>query len=416
MNKLTALALAALLLLIPAGGVAANLTITPDHADGCYAVSESVTWTVTGGTAETALPYTVRAGGLTEVAKGTLSFTDGKTKVTAKLDRPGALLLTVALDEKKKVRGGAAVAWPEIKPSAPEPADFDSFWKEKLKELAAIPTNPLLEEVDSGVPEIRLWKITMDNIRGTKIHGYLARSKGESPLPAMLQVQYAGVYALQKDWVLGPAKNGWLALNIMAHDLPVDREKSFYEAQSNGPLKDYTTQGADDRDKSYFLRMYLSCYRAVDYLAGRSDWNKSTLVVQGGSQGGMQGLITAGLQPAVTVVTVDVPAGCDQTGGLVGRAIGFPWWTGNAARTKTSGYYDPVNFAKRIRCPALVGMGLCDTICPPEGVFAMYNQITAPKRLVIMPAAEHVGWHAAYDTVRNSWWKAAASGTSLPMK
>lgn len=419
-NRMTRLRLpflaTVLLIACCAIATAAELTITPDHANGCYAAGEPVTWTIKGGAADAALPYTVQTEGLTEVAKGKLSFVEGAAHVSAKLDRPGTLLLTVRADAKKIVRGGAAIAWPQIKPSAPEPADFDAFWSQKLKELAAVPANPVLEEIASGSPQVQLWKITMDNIRGSKIHGYLARPRGAAKLPAMLQVQYAGVYPLQKEWVLGPAKAGWLALNIIAHDLPVDRDKAFYEAQNNGPLKDYLHQGGEDREKCYYLRMYLSCYRAVDYLAGRSDWNKTTLLVQGGSQGGMQSVITAGLHPAVTAITADVPAGADQTGSLAGRAVGYPYWVKSEEGLKTAAYFDTVNFAKRIHCPALVGMGLVDTTCPSAGVFTMFNQIKAPKRVVIMPDAAHQGAHKAYYVAKEQWWKAAAQDAPLPMK
>lgn len=395
---------------------AAGITITPDRSDGCYAVGEPVTWAIKGGAADAALPYTVQAEGQAEVAKGKLSFVDGVAAVTARLDRPGTLLLTVRVDSKKIVRGGAAVAWTQIKPSAPEPTDFGAFWSEKLKELAAIPANPVLEEVESGSPQVQLWKITMDNIRGSKIRGYLARPRGDAPAPAMLQVQYAGVYPLQKEWVVGPARDGWLALNIIAHDLPVDRDKAFYDAQNKGPLKDYLHQGGEDREKSYFLRMYLSCYRAVDYLAGRGDWNKTTLLAQGSSQGGMQSVMIAGLHPAVTAITANVPAGADQTGSLAGRAVGYPYWVKSEAGIKTAAYFDTVNFARRIHCPTLVGMGLIDTTCPSAGEFAMFNQINAPKRLVIMPDAAHQGPHGAYNAARKKWWDAALKGAPLPMK
>ena len=38
----------------------------------------------------------------------------------------------------------------------------------------------------------------------------------------MFIVQWAGVYALQKDWVTQRAGEGWLVLNINAHDIPID--------------------------------------------------------------------------------------------------------------------------------------------------------------------------------------------------
>src|SRR5690606_13518415 len=95
----------------------------------------------------------------------------------------------------------------------------------------------------------------MDNIQGTKIHGQMAKpAKGEK-LPALLIVQWAGVYPLQKDWITWKAKNGWLVLNINAHDLPIDNDEQFYKDQSQNELKNYASIGNESRDESYFLRM-----------------------------------------------------------------------------------------------------------------------------------------------------------------
>ena len=101
----------------------------------------------------------------------------------------------------------------------------------------------------------------------------------------MLIPQWAGVYPLEKAWVTDRAAEGWLVLNILAHDLPIDEPAKFYEEQSAGPLKDYWAIGNDDRETSYFLRMYLSCYQAAEYLTQRPDWNGKTLVVTGGEPG-----------------------------------------------------------------------------------------------------------------------------------
>lgn len=76
-------------------------------------------------------------------------------------------------------------------------------------------------------------------------------------------------FPLQKSWVTDRAAEGWLALNIEAHDLPIDKPEAFYRQQFDGPLKNYWSIGNDDRDRSYFLRVYLSCYRAVEYLTKR---------------------------------------------------------------------------------------------------------------------------------------------------
>ena len=74
------------------------------------------------------------------------------------------------------------------------------------------------------------------------------------------------------------AAEGWLTLNIEPHDVLPDQPKSYYDALP-AAIKNYESIGNDDRDKSYYLRMYLSCVRAVEYLKTRADWDGKTIVV-----------------------------------------------------------------------------------------------------------------------------------------
>jgi cephalosporin-C deacetylase len=127
----------------------------------------------------------------------------------------------------------------------------------------------------------------------------------------------------------------------------------------------------------------------------------------GGSQGGLQALMTAGLHPKnITATLAVVPAGCDMLGPDAGRRGGWPQWHAitwggkDAAKVhEASRYYDVANFAPHIQCPVLVGLGLIDETCPAAGIFATLNQVTTPKEVVIMPQAAHQeehGSHAAY--------------------
>jgi cephalosporin-C deacetylase-like acetyl esterase len=403
--------------LFAAAEPAATIRVAPDAESGVYEPGKSVTWTVDvragGAPASGKVAWVVRPGGTGESAKGEADLADGKARVTATRAAPGALLLEVrhrpaGADKDVTGLGGAVFAPDKIAPSMPPPADFDAFWKAKVAELQAVPMNVQLTPVDVKDPVIEYFKVTMDNIRGSKIQGQLAKPAGKTGLPALLQVQWAGVYPLQKDWVLGYARGGWLAFNISAHDLPIDEPKDFYDQKSRGELNDYPGIGNDDREKSYFLRMFLSCVRAVDFVKQRPDWDRKALVVHGGSQGGYQAIVTAGLCPAVTAFAAEVPAGCDHTGAKAGRAPGWPQWAGRtwqgkdaAKMLETSRYFDAMNFAPRIKCPALVGVGLIDTTCPPEGVMATFNQMKGPKELAILPLAGHGGdanAHKAYYT------------------
>jgi len=212
-------------------------------------------------------------------------------------------------------------------------------------------------------------------------------------------------------------------MNIIAHDLPIDREVEFYQELKVGALKGYPGFGKEDRDASYFLRMYLSCYRAVEYLLQRSDWDGKVLHVKGASQGGLQSVMVAGLHPAVTAVTAKVPAGCDHTGELVGRDPGWPKWyrrnSGSDKALEASKYYDVVNFARRVKCPVLIGPGLVDVTCPPAGVIAMFNQLAGPKRLVLLPVSGHRnanGSHNAFNHLEAEWSAALKEGRPVPLR
>ncbi|SFH86738.1 acetylxylan esterase [Planctomicrobium piriforme] len=397
-----------------------KLEVTPDHASGVYQPGEPVMWTVRA-TADNGLPvtgelkFTVLKGGLTSLTQGVAVLHDGKAEISAERNDAGALLLNVkfvppAPEKEITAYGGAIYAPEQIQASAALPDDFDQFWKQKIGELHDVPMNAQLERIDIGNEKVEYYHVTFDNIRGKKIRGQLAKPVGKSDLPALLQVQWAGVYPLQRAWVVGPAQNGWLALNISAHDLPIDSPQAFYDKQSANELRDYNRRGNNDREASYFLPMFLGCYRAADYLTERPDWNKKNLVVQGTSQGGYQALVTAGLHPKITGMAANVPAGCDHTGKQVGRAPGWPNWTslviaGSTPEQtlQTGRYFDAMNFARKITCPSLVGVGLIDTTCPPEGVIATFNQIQGPKELVIMPLADHKLKQEPYYPKFNKW-------------
>jgi cephalosporin-C deacetylase len=407
---------------------AQEIIVTPVNASGVYALGEKIQWRVevNGGQTNpvTELRYVLKQGGLTVVREGKLPLTNGSALLEASLDEPGTMLAELTADlpgKKLRALAGAAVAPDKIRPSAPPPDDFGAFWTAKLAGLKAVPANPLLEPGESGKPGVDYFKVQMDNIRGTHIYGQLARPTREGKFPAMLIVQWAGVYGLPKWNVVGQAEKGWLALNIMAHDLPFDKPEDFYRQASQTTLKDYVALGNDDREQSYFLRMYLSCYRAADYLAQRPDWDGRTLVVTGTSQGGLQAIMTAAIHPKVTALLANVPAGCDRTGPWVGRAAGWPGWyawaTNSQKITATSRYYDVMNFAPRVTCPALVAVGLIDTTCPPAGVFATCNQFQGPKEVIVMVTSGHQdveGSQARYYARAEAWNKALLKGEAVP--
>jgi cephalosporin-C deacetylase-like acetyl esterase len=219
---------------------------------------------------------------------------------------------------------------------------------------------------------------------GSKAHGYIAKPAKDGKFPALIQLQYAGVYALNAHADAQRAAEGWLMLNVDSHDkLPSD--------PSGGVPRGYQAVGNTDRETSYFLDMYLRDSRVLDYLLTRPDWDGKTIVLTGGSMGGQQSMTLAGLRPdKISAVLVCVPAGADTNGDLHGRKAGYPNWpSDNPAAMRTALYFDPVNFASRITAPVMAGMGFIDTISPPAGVWTMLNQVRGPVETFPLIESEH---------------------------
>lgn len=425
-----ALTIAAALLL---AGVARSQTIsvTPARETGVYAIGEPIVWQVVVPDADraaiTSAHYQVRYAGGKIVAEGDVDLSSGAAQVRYTPTQPAAYLLTVStkLDGGKIVSadGGAAADPDRITPSLPRPADFDSFWQEKLAELRAIDPAPAVERSDSGIPGIVYETATLANIDGARVHIQMAYPEGGKDLPAQLILQWAGVYGLKKSSVTDPAAQGWLAVNVMAHDLDLNMPDSYYQTAAATTLKNYIAIGNADRNTSYFLKMVLGDVRAADYVATRPEWDGKTMIATGASQGGFQSIALAALDPQIKAIMTLVPAGCDVDGAVAGRATPWPYWTAastspNAAAVQeTSRYYDAVNFASDVHVPALVAIGLIDRTATPTGDLAMFNQLAGPKELVLLPLSNHHGDGKAqgpYYPRLNRWLQALRDGQPVP--
>jgi len=415
-----------------------QLTFTPYHSTGIYKIGETVGWTVAPGpvTPTYSYKYTVRRNNNVVLKEGEIDLSSGKDTIEIKGDQPEMIYVAIepyavlpsaapaddaaaaaiqppnptptnaaspsvtaaaagVAPTRSPYTGGntgrnnglyavgAAVAPLQISLDAARPGDFDAFWNAKLAEQAKIPINPVLTPAQSDLPGVELSIFTLDAF-GSKTHGYVAKPARDGKFPALIQLQYAGVYALNARMDEQRAASGWLVINVDSHDKqPND--------PSGGIPRGYQAVGNTDREKSYFLDMYLRDSRALDYLMTRPDWDGKTIVLTGGSMGGQQSLVLAGLRPEpISAVLVCVPAGADTNGDLHGRKAGYPNWpSDNPDIMRTALYFDPVNFASHIKAPVMAGMGFIDTTAPPAGIWTALNQIPGPKEPLPMIQSEH---------------------------
>jgi len=330
-------------------------------------------------------------------------------KLSEKLAKPGFLQLAVTLNKQTKL--AAAAFDPNlIEPTAKMPADFDAFWHAGLQELAKVPLDPKLEKVDKQSSVlITCYKISLANVNGKRVHGWVSVPTGKGPFPAILTVPGAGVYGISPDTY--HARLGAISMNIIIHDIPVDESLDFYKKASATTLKEYRDVGMADKDNSYFRDAILGCVRCIDYLTGRDDYNGKDLAVTGGSQGGALTLIVSGLDSRVKLAAPNVAAMCDHSGFAHNRIGGWPHWLTRAkdaeAKKKvleTSAYFDAVNFARKFKGKSLHGVGFIDTVCAPTTIYAAFNVHPEPKVMIASPLMGH-GTDQRFLQAREQFWK-----------
>ena len=321
---------------------------------------------------------------------------------TAGLPRPGFVRLVAELldsngDVLASFNGGAGAAVADIRQDRPEPADFDAFWKRRKAALAAVPlAGATTREIPSGRDGVRLYEVTIPCAGGRPSTGYLSVPVAGGPFPAR-----AHFHGYNESWSESayqpPAPESLpldaLFLDVSAHGFELNREADYYlalRAASGSNGHDYAfdpIQNANP-DTAYFGGMVWRVLRALDYLKGRPEWDGRTLVVEGGSQGGLQSIWAAALDHDVTECRIFIPWCCNIGGPEAGRAHGdwhVPW-------VPALGYYDAANMARRFpaTCRAnIVWAGLGDYICPPSGVMAFYNNLACPKNITFVQGAMH---------------------------
>jgi cephalosporin-C deacetylase-like acetyl esterase len=384
----------------------AALTVRPDHDNWLYALGERAELRIEG-LPGTKVSYRLGAEQFEGTPVQAVLPEGGLRLMVPSPAAPGFVRCTVTLADQPdaKTTAMATIGFsPErIVPTQAEPTDFDEFWRKQKAMLDAVPPEYTLTpapKLSNDAVEVFYLRYRMfSNWSGPSyFFGVLSVPRGPGPYPVALYLPGAGVrpYFGQT----GMARKGVITLELGVHGIALDYPEELYQQLGRGVLNEYNRFNLDDRDRYYFRRIYLGVMRGADYLASHPKWNGKQFIVTGGSQGGQLSMMLAGFDKRITGVAAAYPAYSDVTGYLHGRAGGWPALfkpTADGGRTDepvepkriTTGYYDSVNFARRIRVPGHYFMGFNDTVTPPTSVSAAFNTIKAPTQIVIAPEQGH---------------------------
>jgi cephalosporin-C deacetylase len=391
-----------------------KVIVSPDHKDWTYKLNQEAKFSVQvlkyGNLLENvSVDYETGPETFPDIKKEGVVLKNGKTEFSGTMKVPGFYRVRVwAVVDGKRYEGLATAGFePEkIQPTVKDPVDFDTFWTSAIAEARKLNLDPDITLMpERCTSDVNVYHISFQNeVIGSRIYGILAVPKKPGKYPAILKVPGAGIRPYAGD--PRTASFGVITLEIGIHGIPVNLDIEVYNNLSSGALSSYNNIRMNNRDAFYYKRVYLGCVRAVDFIFTLPEFNGTDVAVTGGSQGGALTIVTAGLDKRIKYMAAMYPALCDNTGYLNKRAGGWPHYFKNSepkpGEIETLGYFDVVNFARRVTAPGLYTWGFNDLTCPPTSMYSAYNVITATKELRIFQETGHWTFPEQNEEV-NTW-------------
>lgn len=312
--------------------------------------------------------------------------------------------------------------WENYRPNIPVEPGFNAFWDKTLAELHAVPLEPRVARVFEDHPGFEIYDVTFNGWGKQRLHAMLFVPKDRPrPLPAIVTAHPGTTgFAVNRrpDGVYGSGLKHdarFVTIVPLIRGHAPDAPDIPFNHPWWGPL--------GDRDTYVARAWYCAMVRAVDYLASRPDLvDMKRVVAKGGSQGGALALVTAGLDPRVAVCIADCPANC-QPHEILENYASFGPTKGQVPEGKSLAeveralsYYNPANFAPRIRCPTYVGSNIGDLTVHSMGPLAAYHNLTGlnPEEKAFYPGFTHFHGSGPGLGVKAKEWLEKLGGPPLP--
>ncbi|GIP34076.1 acetylxylan esterase [Paenibacillus sp. J2TS4] len=279
------------------------------------------------------------------------------------------------------------------------PSDLDEYWELTLKQIGSQPLNARQVRMDSPyMLHAEVYKVIYHGFDETPIHGWylLPPFRNDSPVPCVVWFHgYHGSKGVPEDYAL------WLMMGLAVFAVDVrgqGGETGNTLPSETGMTSGWISQGILDKDRSYYKAITVDSLRAIDWVYGQPEIDRSRIAVAGASQGGGLALITSALSDKVSLCAASVPNMCHMDYGIMHSTGSLSELASFAdlfpdkleSILTTLSYFDIVHLAERIKQPVLMSVGLKDTICPPETIFAAYNRLrSADKHIEAYPFGGH---------------------------
>ncbi|MFG2551191.1 acetylxylan esterase [Streptomyces sp. NPDC048581] len=308
------------------------------------------------------------------------------------------------------------------RPDPQEPADFDEFWHDTLKEAAQPEVLVAVHPVRTGLRLTETWDVTFRGFAGDPVRAWFSRPAGvREPLPAV--VEYAG-YGRGRG--LPHERLTWVNAGY-AHLLMDNRGQGDQYGNGGATADPHATapggpgpavRGLLSPHDHHYRRLITDAVRAVTAVRALPGVDAARIAAVGNSQGGGLALAVAGLVPDLAALLATAPFLCgirralDLTdAGPYGEITAYLSVHRGAERAAydTLSHLEGIAFARRAHAPAHFGVGLRDTVCPPSGAYGAFNRYAElsgsdpRKEIHAYPFNGHEGGDAVHVRRQLDW-------------
>jgi Acetyl esterase (deacetylase) len=297
---------------------------------------------------------------------------------------------------------------PEKLVSAPDKqADFDTFWEDAKKQLAAIDMKAnLIEITGKSSAKCKVYLVELqsvpDGLEGdpVTVRGYYLEPQDGQPHPVLMH--FYG-YDTIGNYVSCPgANNGDYAEFYLSHRgqyinrAPANKRGDGLDMDFTNTYGDWFAFQFGDKNGYYYRGAFMDCVQAVRFMATRPTSDMNNLFGEGSSQGGALSYAAAALSDyPFTAIAPCVAFLGDYPDYF--RIVSWPASTAKTAWKKYTethsglteadmytflSYFDTKNLATRIQCAVIACSGLQDTTCPPHTNTAPFNNLTVTDKVM----------------------------------
>lgn len=302
------------------------------------------------------------------------------------------------------------------RPPLTRPDDFFAFWTATLERLARTPANPRLGVGATTTDGNRITPIRFASLDGADIQGFFIapeRAGGESrPLVITTHGYNSHCNPVVEARHVTASGADLLCFDIRGFGL----SRTACEIDPDG----YILTGLDDPGKSILRGAVCDYVRAAE-VGALLQAGGGGAVYHGRSFGGALAIMAQAVAPRADYLVAAVPT----LGWADGRrrlATGGSTHEVNAhlarrpgaeaAVMRTLAYFDTINYADRVACDALVGVGLHDTVVPPATVYAIANHMGPRPEIMELPVSHSELLEERHWVKFDSRWTSRVAGMS----